>query len=185
MQRANLATALTIAGSDSGGGAGIQADLKVFASLGVFGTSSVTAITAQNPERVTKIQPVSPPMVAAQIHAVFQAFDVRAAKCGMLGTASIVEAVADELSIEVRRQTSIGKSLKLVMDPILRATSGTELLESRAWKVLEHEGKRGGRVVHDIGPVREDHSLGAGFYFLGDCFCNLHPVGGGHVFGCD
>ncbi len=126
------AVVLTIAGSDSGGGAGIQVDLKVFSALGVFGTSVITALTAQNPQRVARIETVTPAMVAAQIATVLEAFEVKAVKTGMLGTVEIVEEVTDAL--HRKRQT-----LKLVVDPILRATSGARLLEPRAKKILEQK----------------------------------------------
>lgn len=77
--------ALTIAGSDSGGGAGIQADLKTFSALGVYGASVITALTAQNTRAVTMVDPASPAMIAAQMQAVFDDLDVRAVKLGMLG----------------------------------------------------------------------------------------------------
>ena len=85
---------LSIAGSDSGGGAGIQADLKTFAALATFGTTAITAITAQNPDGVTAIQPIDAPVVAAQIAAIGEYFAVGAAKTGMLYSAEIIEAVA-------------------------------------------------------------------------------------------
>jgi hydroxymethylpyrimidine/phosphomethylpyrimidine kinase len=94
-----LPIALTIAGSDSGGGAGIQADLKTFAALGVYGASVVTALTAQNTRGVRAIQYPPPEMVGAQIDAVLEDFDVAAIKIGMLGMAAFVEVVAERLSI--------------------------------------------------------------------------------------
>jgi len=96
---ARLAVALTIAGSDSGGGAGVQADLKTFAALGVHGASAVTALTAQNTRGVRAIQVASPAIVRAQIDAVLADFDVAAIKIGMLASAEVVEAVADELLV--------------------------------------------------------------------------------------
>jgi hydroxymethylpyrimidine/phosphomethylpyrimidine kinase len=91
--------ALTIAGSDSGGGAGIQADLKTFAALGVHGASAVTALTAQNTRGVSAIHVAPPAIVRAQIDAVLDDFDVRAIKIGMLGSAEVVETVADGLRV--------------------------------------------------------------------------------------
>ena len=93
-----LPIALTIAGSDSGGGAGIQADLKTFAALGVYGASVVTALTAQNTRTVRRIHFPSPEMVADQIDLVLEDFDVAAIKIGMLGMAAFVEVVAERLS---------------------------------------------------------------------------------------
>ena len=89
--------ALTIAGSDSGGGAGIQADLKTMAMLGVFGTSVVTALTAQNTREVRAVEAPSPGFVSNQLAAVLEDFDIRAAKTGMLYSGPIVSAVADGL----------------------------------------------------------------------------------------
>jgi hydroxymethylpyrimidine/phosphomethylpyrimidine kinase len=128
--------ALTIAGSDSGGGAGIQADLKTFAALGVFGTSAITAITAQNPEGVSAIQAIEPAVVAAQIRAVLTYFPVGAAKTGMLFSAPIVEAVADALAA-LARPAPAGAPLRerlppLVVDPVMVATSGAKLLNDDA-----------------------------------------------------
>ena len=91
------AIALTIAGSDSGGGAGIQADLKAFSALGVYGASVLTAITAQNTKGVTAIETLSPGIVSAQIDAVLSDLDVGAIKIGMVSQASIAEAIAEGL----------------------------------------------------------------------------------------
>lgn len=110
---------LTIAGSDSGGGAGIQADLKTFAALGCFGMSAITAITAQNTLGVTGVHAIPAGMVAAQIDAVASDIGVDAAKTGMLGTADIVEAVAAAVDRHGIR--------KLVVDPVMIATSGATL----------------------------------------------------------
>jgi len=111
-------TALTIAGSDSGGGAGIQADLKSFASVGVHGTSVVTCVTAQNTRSVASIFPLPPSEIRKQIHAVLGDFDIRAAKTGMLFSAGIVRTVATEL-----RKTTF----PLVVDPVMVATVGARL----------------------------------------------------------
>ena len=92
--------ALTIAGSDSGGGAGIQADLKTFQELGVFGTSALTAVTAQNTFGVSAIQPIDAAIIKAQIRAVMEDFDVKAIKTGMLFSAEIIHAVARCISLE-------------------------------------------------------------------------------------
>lgn len=110
---------LTIAGSDSGGGAGIQADLKTFAALGCYGMSAITAITAQNTLGVTGVHAIPAEMVAAQIDAVADDIGIDAAKTGMLGTASIVEAVAAAVDRHGLR--------KLVVDPVMVATSGATL----------------------------------------------------------
>jgi hydroxymethylpyrimidine kinase/phosphomethylpyrimidine kinase len=121
---ATAPVALTVAGSDSGGGAGIQADLKTFHALGVFGTSAITAITCQNPDRVSAVQPVSPRIVAGQIDRVLEAFPVRAAKTGMLYNAGIIEVVA------ARRWKN------LVVDPVMIAGSGALLLRQDAIRAL-------------------------------------------------
>src|SRR5688572_28022802 len=89
-----MRTALTIAGSDSGGGAGIQADLKTFAALGVYGTSAITAITAQNTTGVSAVETLTAHIITAQIEAVASDIDIHATKIGMLSTAAVVEAVA-------------------------------------------------------------------------------------------
>ncbi len=123
-----LAIALTIAGSDSGGGAGIQADLKTFASLGVHGTSAITCLTAQNPRRVTTIEAASPGIVRAQLEAVFAELPPRAAKTGMLFSAAIIEAVADFFAEHECR--------RLVADPVMIATSGASLLKPKAIATL-------------------------------------------------
>ncbi|MBN2301138.1 MAG: bifunctional hydroxymethylpyrimidine kinase/phosphomethylpyrimidine kinase, partial [Lentisphaerae bacterium] len=115
-------TVLTIAGSDSGGGAGIQADLKTFNALNVHGTTAVTCITAQNPDGVTGIQAVDPDMIEQQIAAVCDGFSVATAKTGMLFSAPIISAVAKSL-----RTFSIPI---LVVDPVMVATSGSRLLQT-------------------------------------------------------
>lgn len=123
-----MKVALTIAGSDSGGGAGIQADLKTFAAHGVFGTSAITAITAQNTRGVAGIEAISPQTVAAQIRAVFDDFPVAAAKTGMLFTAAIIEAVAN-----VIRALDFHT---LIVDPVMVASSGDRLLKREAEQTL-------------------------------------------------
>jgi hydroxymethylpyrimidine/phosphomethylpyrimidine kinase len=119
-----MRTALTIAGSDSGGGAGIQADLKTFAAFGVYGTSAITAVTAQNTTGVTAWEPVSTELVIAQIEAIAADLPPAAVKTGMLATAAIVEAVAAtiaELDLP-----------NLVVDPVMIAKHGGRLLEDDA-----------------------------------------------------
>ena len=117
--------ALTIAGSDSGGGAGIQADLRTFAAHGLLGTSAITAITAQNTTGVRAWEAVSPALVTAQIDAVLDDLPVAAAKTGMLGAQSIIEAVAATW----RRRAP---AIPLVIDPVMVATSGHRLLDAGA-----------------------------------------------------
>ena len=111
--------ALTIAGSDSGGGAGIQADLKVFAALGLYGTSVITAVTAQNTREVRSVHQIPARMVTAQLDAVLDDLPVRAAKTGMLGTARVAAAVA--------ARARAGLLPGLVVDPVLVSTSGHRL----------------------------------------------------------
>jgi hydroxymethylpyrimidine/phosphomethylpyrimidine kinase len=126
-----LSVALTIAGSDSGGGAGIQADLKTFASIGVHGTSAITCITAQNPKRVTGIQPIRADMVRRQIEAVFDELPPAAVKTGMLFSTEIIRAVAEFFAKE-KRPT-------LVVDPVMVSTSGARLLKPSAVKAIQNE----------------------------------------------
>ena len=121
--------AVTIAGSDSGGGAGIQADLKTFSALGVYGASVITALTAQNTKGVTGIHDVPPDFITAQIDAVFSDLDVRAVKIGMLSQPAVIEAVAAGLDR--------WKAKNVVLDPVMVATSGDRLLNPAAIDVLK------------------------------------------------
>jgi hydroxymethylpyrimidine/phosphomethylpyrimidine kinase len=120
--------ALTIAGSDSGGGAGIQADLKTFAAHGVYGLTAITAVTAQNTRGVTAVEVLSPGLVTAQIEAVAADFQIGAAKTGMLASAAIVEAVANAVRAAGIQQ--------LVVDPVMVAKSGDRLLDDAALGAL-------------------------------------------------
>src|ERR1700747_2896725 len=117
--------ALTIAGSDSGGGAGIQADLKAFARCGVHGTCAITAITAQNTLGVSAVHPVPPEIILAQVRAVAQDIGVDAVKVGMLGTREIALAVARALD-------ELPRGVPVVVDPVIVAESGAVLLEDDA-----------------------------------------------------
>ncbi|MDB5612367.1 MAG: Hydroxymethylpyrimidine kinase [Devosia sp.] len=119
---------MTIAGSDSGGGAGIQADLKTFSALGVFGASAITAVTAQNSMRVGAVHLIPAEMVAAQIEAVFADLPVSSVKIGMLGHADVIAAVAKSLA----QHSASG----IVLDPVLIATSGARLLPKEALDAL-------------------------------------------------
>lgn len=121
--------ALTIAGSDSGGGAGIQADLRTFAALRVFGTSVVTALTAQNTRTVTKVLVTPPDMVAAQLSAVLDDLPPAAMKTGMLADVATVEAVADGISTRA-------KGIPLVVDPVMISKSGAALLAPEAVRAV-------------------------------------------------
>jgi hydroxymethylpyrimidine/phosphomethylpyrimidine kinase len=120
------AVVLTIAGSDSGGGAGIQADLKTFAALGVFGTSVITAVTAQNTVGVTAVHPVPAAVVAAQLDAVLGDFGVVAVKVGMVADPAVAEVIAERA----------GRLPNLVVDPVLVATSGSRLADVAAVRPL-------------------------------------------------
>jgi hydroxymethylpyrimidine/phosphomethylpyrimidine kinase len=123
-----IAKALTIAGSDSGGGAGIQADLKTFTAFRVFGMSVITAVTAQNSVGVQGVENLPPAFVARQLQSVLSDFGADAAKCGMLSTAPIIEAVAVGLAEH--------PVPKLVVDPVMVAKSGDPLLQPDARRAL-------------------------------------------------
>ena len=118
---------LSIAGSDSGGGAGIQADLKAFAHCGVHGMTAITAITAQNTLEVTAVEPVSPKMIIAQVEAVVGDIGVDAVKVGMLGDVATIEAVAEALDLIQR-----AKSVPVVVDPVMVSETGAKLLAPEA-----------------------------------------------------
>ena len=122
------AIALTIAGSDSSGGAGIQADLKTFAALGVYGASAITALTAQNTQGVDAVLVVPPDFVARQIKVVACDLDVGAVKIGMLATSEIIEAVAEQLDAL--------DDVPIVLDPVMVAASGDVLLDEDAIETL-------------------------------------------------
>lgn len=124
------AIALTIAGSDSGGGAGIQADLKTFSVLGVYGASAVTAVTAQNTRGVFKVEDISPDMVAAQVRAVLSDLDVDAIKIGMVSRVETIEEIAKGLRSFDR---------PIVLDPVMVATSGDQLLQKDAVAALKRD----------------------------------------------
>jgi hydroxymethylpyrimidine/phosphomethylpyrimidine kinase len=124
-------TALTIAGSDSGGGAGIQADLKTFAALGVYGMSALTAVTAQNTLGVTAVHEIPPEIVAAQIDAVLTDIGADAVKTGMIASSEIIRVVAAKV-----REHGISA---FVVDPVMVATSGDRLLHEEAVEALRTE----------------------------------------------
>ncbi len=125
----NLAKAMTIAGSDSGGGAGIQADLKTFAAMGVYGTSVLTAITAQNTQTVTEVVDMPDSMIRSQIDAVVSDIGADAVKTGMLSSAGIIEIVAEKV-------TEHGMT-PLVVDPVMVAKGGARLLREDAVDALK------------------------------------------------
>ena len=131
IRRKQLPVALTIAGSDSGGGAGMQADLKTFAALGVHGASAITCLTAQNPRRVLGIEPASSIILRQQIEAVFEELPPAAVKTGMLFSAENVRIVAKFFGARAARPR-----VPLVVDPVMISTSGARLLEPAAVKIL-------------------------------------------------
>lgn len=124
-----LPVALSVAGSDSGGGAGIQADLLSFAAHGVFGTTAITALTAQNPDGVSAVHPVPAPFVREQAEQVARFFTIGAAKTGMLANAEIIDAIADFFEAH--------RAIKLVVDPVMIATSGAKLIDDAAIETLQ------------------------------------------------
>ena len=121
---------LTIAGSDSSGGAGIQADLKTFAANGGYGMSVITAVTAQNTTGVSAVHNIPPEIVRAQIDAVFNDINVDGVKIGMLSTADIANAVADAMEVY--------KPRILIVDPVMVSTSGSKLLSDEAVEVIKN-----------------------------------------------
>ena len=151
-------TALTIAGSDSGGGAGIQADLKTFAAHDIYGVSAITAITAQNTLGATAIAPVACPVVQAQITTVLADFDVKTIKTGMLVNAEIVDAVCGSLEAY--------PAPPLVIDPVMIATSGDRLLDKDA-VTLGNAIFDGGDDMYDIGNLLVTS-------LMGDCSNDPH-----------
>lgn len=142
-----MKTALTIAGSDSGGGAGIQADLKTFAAHGVFGTSAITAVTAQNTRGVVCWQALPADLVTAQIEAVFGDIGADAVKIGMLATAAIVEAVAAAI-----RALDLPE---VVVDPVMIAKAGDRLVDADAVEAMRSELLPNAHVVTPNVPEAE------------------------------
>ncbi|NCC49997.1 MAG: bifunctional hydroxymethylpyrimidine kinase/phosphomethylpyrimidine kinase [Spartobacteria bacterium] len=179
-----LYAALTIAGSDSGGGAGIQADIKTFSALGVFGTSVLTCLTAQSPDEVKGIVPVDPAFVTLQMETVCDSFPIAAAKTGMLYSADIIRVVANE---DIHEGIPI-----LVVDPVMVAASGARLLQADAIDALCNELLPQARVVtpnlheaeilcgHSISSVDE---LRAAAREIGEHYDLACIVKGGHLNG--
>jgi hydroxymethylpyrimidine kinase/phosphomethylpyrimidine kinase len=175
--------ALTVAGSDSGGGAGVQADLKTFEALGAFGTSAVTAVTAQNTCGVTDSVVHDPDTVSAQYDAVVEDFDVAAAKTGMLGDAAVVEAVADRLS---------SADFPVVVDPVVVAQSGDRLLTEAGVDAVRDELLPEATIATPNVPeaelladaaVENEHDLRAAAEAVRDLGPDAVLVTGGHVDG--
>ena len=143
-----LPCALTIAGSDSGGGAGIQADIKTFAALGVHGTSAITCVTAQNPKEVLSVQEIRPEIIRDQIDAVLEVFKPKAIKTGMLYSAEIIDIVCDALPPKT----------PLIVDPVMIATSGAVLLENDAIAILKDLFRHASLVTPNLHEA--EHLLG-------------------------
>jgi hydroxymethylpyrimidine/phosphomethylpyrimidine kinase len=203
---------LTIAGSDSGGGAGIQADLKAFSRAGAHGMSAITAVTAQNTETVTAVYPLPPEAIVEQVRAVAGDIGVDAVKIGMVGNAAAIEAVAEALGL-------VGDA-PVVLDPVMVAESGARLLEEEAEDALrgllvprasvvtpnvpEAEvlaGKGAGpdaedlaRAIHGLGPGAvvvtggRRREVAADVFFDGERLETIegerHPDGAAHGSGC-
>lgn len=162
---------MSIAGSDSGGGAGIQADVKAFARAGVHGTTAITAITAQNTVAVTAVEAVSPAMVIEQVRAVVQDMGVDAVKVGMLGSVATAQAVGEALDL-------LAPGTLIVVDPVMVAESGARLLDDDAQEALvelivaratvvtpnvpEARALAGDDALADEALARAVHALGAG-----------------------
>jgi hydroxymethylpyrimidine/phosphomethylpyrimidine kinase len=202
---------LSIAGSDSGGGAGIQADLKAFARCGVHGTTAITAITAQNTLAVTRIEPVSPEMIVEQVRVVVADLGVDGVKIGMLGSVATIEAVDRALDY-------LPPGVPIVVDPVMVAESGARLLDADAQEALSTlivprasvvtpnipearvlaasdsaDGHGLARAVHRLGPravvVTGGHGVRAvDVLFNGDDIVEIagerYPDGASHGSGC-
>jgi len=182
----NPPVALTIAGSDSGGGAGLQADIKTFAALGVFGTCAVTAVTAQNTAAVVAAFPMDPDLVRAQVEAVLDDLPVEAVKTGMLATSAIVRTIA--------AMAADGMLPNLVVDPVLVSTSGRRLLDEDAIpvyldKLLPHAkvitpNLREARLLADM-PIEDLDGMIRAAKKLADLSAATVVVKGGHLAGGD
>jgi hydroxymethylpyrimidine/phosphomethylpyrimidine kinase len=131
-----ISVALTIAGSDSSAGAGVQADLKTFAALGVYGLTAVTCIVAETPGKVSRIEPVGADMVRMQIEVLEASFPIAAMKTGLLYSSEIISVVARAIADLVRKP---GRHVPLVVDPVIVATSGDPLLQEDAVEIYEKE----------------------------------------------
>ncbi|HVF80051.1 MAG TPA: bifunctional hydroxymethylpyrimidine kinase/phosphomethylpyrimidine kinase, partial [Solirubrobacteraceae bacterium] len=211
MPSRRVPVALSIAGSDSGGGAGIQADLKAFARAGVHGTTAITAITVQNTVAVSAVQAVDPEIISGQINAVVEDLGVHAIKIGMLGDVATIEAVAQALD-------TVPTGTPIVHDPVMIAESGARLLALDAVDALrtlivpratvitpnlaEARELAGDGLLDGIDLVRALHALGPGnvvvtgghrdeatdLFFDGQTLTELpgerHPDGAAHGSGC-
>jgi hydroxymethylpyrimidine/phosphomethylpyrimidine kinase len=172
---------LSIAGSDSGGGAGIQADLKAFARCGVHGMTAITALTAQNTVGVEAVEAIPPEMIVAQVRAVAEDIGVDAVKIGMLGSAATVEAVVEALKAHV------GDGVPVVLDPVMVAESGARLLDDDACDALVERllplvtiatpNIPEARVLSGLGEDASQEDLARSVYMLGP---DAVVVTGGH-----
>ena len=180
-KRGELPTALTIAGSDSGGGAGIQADLKTFAAFGVHGTTVITCVTAQNPRRVISVQACRPSMVRDQLEAIFAELRPNAIKTGMLYSAEIIRVVSEFLR---------SSRVPLVVDPVMVSTSGARLLKPSAVNALTENLLPLATLVTPnldeaeilVGhPLRSLEDLRQAARMIGDQFGCAALVKGGHL----
>ena len=174
--------ALTVAGSDSGGGAGIQADLKTFEALHVFGTCAVTCVTAQNPGAVAGIMPIDPAMVALQIETVCDAFPIAAVKTGMLFSSEIIHAVAQALDRHDLHPR--------VVDPVMVASSGARLLREDAIEALTSVLLPKADVltpnlaeaeILQGAPIRSPRDMATAAARIGEAFSAACIVKGGHL----
>jgi hydroxymethylpyrimidine/phosphomethylpyrimidine kinase len=204
-----LKRVLSIAGSDSGGGAGIQADLKAFAACGVHGMTAITAITAQNTVGVTAVHPIPPEIIIAQVRAIAEDIGVDAVKIGMLGDRATIEAVA-------RAIQELPEAIPVVLDPVMVAESGAQLLDPSAQDTLKRllfpratvvtpnlpearalagdgDVQALARSIHALGPdtvvITGGHREEAvDVFFDGERFVELpgprHPGGAAHGSGC-
>lgn len=182
--RSELPVVLTIGGSDSGGGAGIQADLKTLSALRVFGTSAITCITAQTPAEIRAVEPLDPKLVCEQIRSVSDGFPISAAKTGMLYSAEIIRAVA---------QADVAQGIPiLVVDPVMVTSSGARLLQSDAIDALCNELLPLARAVtpnvHELEiisgrPLSTVEDLKAAAQMVGDKYDVACIAKGGHLEG--
>lgn len=177
----NRVVAFTIAGSDSGGGAGIQADLKTFEAFGVFGTSAITAVTAQNTRGVQAIEKVSAELVASQIRAVAEDLSPAAAKTGMLADEQLISAVVGEIERVGMRN--------LVVDPVMIATSGDRLLDDASVDAYRSLFPLAALLTPNTleaelltgAPVRDLEGMARAARRLADAGCRAVLVKGGHL----
>ncbi len=173
--------AMSIAGSDSSGGAGIQADLRAFKAFGVYGTTAITAITAQNPDEVTGVLAITSEMVEQQISTVFNKLSIGAVKTGMLFSSEIIKTVVKFLKTQA--------NLNIVVDPVMIATSGSQLINDEAVGILKTEllplatlatpNLPEAEVLAGVKITDEASLITCGHKLVKDCGCNF-LIKGGH-----